>query len=119
MTTAEIAEAFAELIREGRDREAGERFWSEDVTSLEPVEGDMARLEGAEAIRRKLDWWESTFRVIEAETRGPYLHGDRFALWFRVKAEGPEGVTEMEEIGLYTVRDGRVVEERFFAGPDG
>jgi hypothetical protein len=55
MTTGEVAEAFTALLREGADLEAGERFWAPDVTSLEPMEGDMARLVGPEAIRGKHD----------------------------------------------------------------
>ena len=86
--------------------------------SLEPREGDMDRLEGAEAIRQKHAWWEENFTVHSASTEGPWVHGDRFALKLTVDATGPDGTrTVMEEIGLYTVRDGRVVEERFFARP--
>jgi ketosteroid isomerase-like protein len=49
---------------------------------------------------------------------GPYVHGDQFAVHFAVELEGPEGRGTMREIALYTVRDGRIVEERFFAAPD-
>jgi hypothetical protein len=118
MDTAETAEAFTELLRLKRDREAGERFWAEGVASLEPMEGEMARLEGAAAIREKHDWWEKNFTVHQAWTDGPYVHGDQFACKFTVDATGPDGKrATMQEIGLYTVRDGKVVEERFFAVP--
>ncbi|MGF1553942.1 MAG: SnoaL-like domain-containing protein [Paracoccaceae bacterium] len=119
-TTAAVAEAFTALLREGRDHEAGERFWAEDVVSLEPMEGEMARLEGPTAIRRKHDWWEANFTVHAARIDGPFVHGEQFALRFEVDVTGPDGTrAEMREIALYTVREGRVVEERFFAVTDG
>jgi ketosteroid isomerase-like protein len=50
------------------------------------------------------------------ETFGPYVNGDQFALRFRVdftiKASGER--IQIDEVGLYTVRDGAIVEERFF-----
>jgi ketosteroid isomerase-like protein len=50
------------------------------------------------------------------ETSGPYVNGDQFALRFKIdvtpKASGQR--TQMEEVGLYTVRDGKIAEERFF-----
>lgn len=50
------------------------------------------------------------------ETSGPFVNGDQFALCFKIdvtrKASGER--VQMDEVGLYTVRDGKIVEERFF-----
>lgn len=49
-------------------------------------------------------------------SEGPYLNGDQFAVRFQVdvtvKETGERRV--MDEVGLYTVENGRIVEERFF-----
>jgi len=116
MTVREIAEAFAALCREGRFAEAGERFWSDDIVSIEASPGEMAHLEGREAVKAKTAWWEANHEVHGFETRGPYLNGAQFALHFTIdvtpKMTGER--TRQDEIAVYTVKDGKVVEERFF-----
>ncbi|MEO0821569.1 MAG: nuclear transport factor 2 family protein [Pseudomonadota bacterium] len=117
--TKSVAEAFTALLKEGKDREAGERFWADDVVSLEPMEGDMARLEGPAAIRGKHDWWEANFTVHGGDITGPYIHGDQFAIFYSIEVTGPDGKrVAMQEVALYSVRGGKVVEERFFGAPD-
>ncbi len=116
MTTREIAEAFAALCREGRHAEAGERFWAADIVSIEAMDGPMARLQGRDAVKAKSDWWVANHEVHGGTTEGPYVNGDGFALVFSLdvtpKQTGQR--MSMREVGLYTVRDGKVVEERFF-----
>jgi ketosteroid isomerase-like protein len=116
MTTDEVAQAFAALCREDRGREAADRFWADDVVSIEPMDGPMARLEGREAVLGKHAWWDGAFEVHGGSVEGPFVHGDQFALRFALDAtDRKSGVREsMREIGLYTVRAGKVVEERFF-----
>lgn len=47
---------------------------------------------------------------------GPFVHGDQFALRFTLDVtRKADGVREaMTEIGLYTVANGAIIEERFF-----
>jgi ketosteroid isomerase-like protein len=116
MNTVEIAQAFAALCKAGKFEEAGERFWAEDVVSIEPMEGEMAVLKGKPAVRGKGEWWYANHEIHSAETHGPYVNGDQFALRFHldVTQKGSGQRMQMEEVGLYTVRDGKVAEERFF-----
>lgn len=116
MNTKEVAQAVAALCKEGRHDEAGKQFWADDVVSLEDMEGPMARAEGRAALEAKSAWWYDNHEVHAATTEGPYVHGDQFALSFSMdvtpKASGKR--MQMTEMGLYTVRDGKIVEERFF-----
>ena len=115
MTPSEIAAEFVALCQAGSFEEAGERFWAEDIVSIEPMEGEMAVLRGKAAVRGKGEWWYANHEIHSAEAHGPYLNGDQFAVRFVIdvtaKASGQR--LRMEEIGLYTVRDGRIAEERF------
>ena len=50
---------------------------------------------------------------------GPFPHGDRFIVHYRMDVTPKEGPMkghrmQVEEAGLYTVRDGKVVQEEFF-----
>jgi len=116
MTTKDIATAFADLCKAGNLDEAGHRFWSDDIVSIEAMEGPMARVEGRAAVDAKSAWWYANHTVHAVTTEGPYLNGDQFALRFAMditpKATGQR--TSFTEMALYTVRDGQVVEERFF-----
>lgn len=116
MDTTEIANRFAALCREGKHDEAGATFWSDDIVSIENMEGPMARLEGRAAVKGKGEWWTANHEVHGGETHGPYVNGDQFCLRFHldVTAKQTGQRMQMEEIGLYTVKGGKVVEERFF-----
>lgn len=118
MTTEELARRFVALCQEGRHREAGETFWSPDIVSIEPM-GPMPRVQGLEALRGKHDWWENSTEQHGGETFGPYVNGDQFAVRFTLDATMKDTGQRMlmDEIGLYTVKDGKITEERFFYAP--
>ncbi|MGZ5181977.1 MAG: SnoaL-like domain-containing protein [Ramlibacter sp.] len=120
MSVKDIAQEFTRLCKEGKFEEAGQRFWSDRIVSLEPMDGPMARSEGL-AVKAKGDWWYQNHEVHSAVTDGPYVHGNQFAVKFTMDLTPKTGERagqrlHMEEIGLYTVQDDRIVEERFFFG---
>lgn len=117
MNTQEIATAFTELCRKGEFDEAGRRFWSDDIVSREPMEGDMALLKGRAAVEKKGEWWYANHEVHKVDVGGPYVNGDQFVVRFTmdVTPKGGQRMT-MDEVGVYTVLDGKVVEERFYFG---
>lgn len=118
MTTASVANAFAAALKKG-DFAAAEKFWSEDVVSIEAMEGDMKVVRGLEAVKGKSVWWNENHISHKFETDGPYVNDDQFALIFFVevtrKALGER--VAMREVALYTVKGDKVVEERFFGPP--
>jgi hypothetical protein len=115
MSVAAIAHEFTELCRAGRFEEAGERFWAESVVSIEAMPGDMARLEGRAAVKGKSDGWYANHEVHGTTVEGPFPNGDQFAVVFAMDVTPKGGARmQMKEIGLYTVEDGKIVEERFF-----
>ncbi|OQW61651.1 MAG: ketosteroid isomerase [Proteobacteria bacterium SG_bin9] len=116
MTTADIAAKFTEALKGNRLAEA-ENFWSDDVVSIEAMDGPAGReARGRAAVHAKGEWWFSNHDIHSFETIDPYVNGDQFALKFKIdvtpKATGQR--MQMEEVGLYTVRDGKISEERFF-----
>ena len=114
-TTQEIAEDLVALHREGKFEESGEKYWADDVVSLEAMPGDMARIVGKEGVRGKGDWWLANHEVHEVVVEGPYVNGDQFVVRFKMDLtpKGGERMT-MDEVGLYTLVDGQIVEEQFF-----
>lgn len=116
MDTQQVAEAFTALCKEGRLDEAGERFWAEDVVSLETMPGDFQRTDTKAAARAKGEWWVNAHEVHAFTTEGPLVNGDQFVVRFTMDVTQKETGqrVQMDEVALYTVRDGLIVEERFF-----
>ncbi|MEM9843904.1 MAG: nuclear transport factor 2 family protein [Pseudomonadota bacterium] len=121
MQLLDVANALVEGCRTGTETDNLDVLYAPDVVSAEAMAmpgGEMPReVQGLEAIRGKHAWWNSMMEVLDADASDPMLHGeDRFAVIFRLKAkERASGeVTEMEEVGIYTVRDGKITREEFF-----
>ncbi len=114
MTTAEIAKAFSDLIKAG-NIDGAVAFNAPDIVSIEAMDGPMARVEGTAALKAKSDWWYANNTVHSFHTEGPYVNGDQFTLVFDMDiTDNQTGKrVAMKEVGLYTVKDGQVVEERF------
>ena len=76
----------------------------------------MAVCEGKEAVKQKGDWWQANHEVHGGSVEGPFINGDQFAVRFKFdltpKATGERVV--MDEVGVYTVKDGKIIEERFY-----
>lgn len=117
MKTQELAQAFTQLCKEGKFEEAGKRFWSDEVVSREPMEGEMAMMKGRAALEKKGEWWYANNEVHSVKTEGPYVHGDQFVVRFTMDVTPKGGArASMDEVGVYTVKDGKIAEERFFYG---
>ena len=114
--TRAVAEDFTNLLKADDHMGAAMKYWSDDVVSLEGAEGDMARVEGKDAVIKKGEWWYENHDVHSVTAEGPYVNGDQFIVKFEMditeKASGNR--MQMAEMGVYTVKNGKVVEERFY-----
>jgi len=116
-TTQEIAQDLVAMCKRGEFDASGETYWADDVRSLEPMEGEMAEIRGKAGVRAKGEWWSANHEIHGVEVEGPYVHGDQFVVRFKMDVTPKGGARHtMDEVGLYTVKDGKVVEERFFYG---
>lgn len=119
MTTAEVGERRVQLCKEGRNNEAVEQLYADDIVSVEAAQaGPLSRrMEGKDQVRAKNEWWEQNNEVHSAEVAGPFLHGDDcFAAIFEFditrKDNGQR--SQMREVAVYTVADGKITQEEFF-----
>jgi SnoaL-like domain len=117
MTTQDIAKSFTEMCSKGEFDAAGKKFWSDDIISREPMTGDMAELKGRKAVEGKGAWWYANHTVHNFQVEGPYVHGDQFVVRFKMDVTPKGGQrAHMDEVGLYTVKNDKIVEESFFMG---
>jgi len=110
-----------DLCKAGDFNGAMEACYGEDIVSVEPLpEGTPgAIVEGLAGVREKAAAWYESNEVHSCAVEGPFPHGDRFAVTFDLDVTSKAGPMagqriRMKEVGLYTVRDGKVVREEFF-----
>jgi ketosteroid isomerase-like protein len=116
MTNAEAIKAFTDLLKASKHEEAAAAFNAPDIVSIEAMEGPMARIEGAEAVKAKGEWWYANHEVHNVSTEGPFVNGDQFAVLFDMDITPKEAGKRMQarEVGFYTMKNGKVVEEKFY-----
>ncbi len=118
MKLNEIANELVAGCREGRESENLVKLYAADAVSVEAADNGMGReAKGLDAIKGKHDWWNSEMEVIDGHVSDPFPHGDdKFAVHFRMKGrnKGDGKEWDMEEVGVYHVKDGKIVREEFF-----
>ncbi|HEX4476105.1 MAG TPA: nuclear transport factor 2 family protein [Polyangiaceae bacterium] len=118
MTSQEVAKKYVSLVKEGRNAECLDTLFNKDAVSVEPgaPPGMDRTAKGLEAIRGKSKWWNDNHTVHKAEVTGPYPHDDRFAVRFTydITHKPTNKRMTMDEVGLFTVQDGKITREEFF-----
>jgi hypothetical protein len=119
--TLTVGKKLVALCREGKNMEAIDTLYSPNIISIEAMSGPEmpARIEGVAAIKGKATWWEENHEVHSAGVEGPYPNGDQFIVHFKYDVTAKAGPMAgkrmlMDEGALYTVKDGKVVQEEFF-----
>ena len=110
----EIAKQFTALLRAGKYPEAEERWLGPSIESVEGV-GASLSWKGKKNVLAKYRAWEAENEFVDPKVEGPWVGATGFAVKFvghvLHKATGERHA--MEEIAVYTVRDGKVVREEF------
>jgi len=115
----DVARDFTDMLRQGQFVAARERFWAEDIKSIEPHDlpgGIAAVVSGIDAARAKTIRWFGSRRIHDLSIDGPFVTGNQFALFLDMMIAGqPSGADQpFTEIAIFTVRDGQISEERYF-----
>lgn len=119
--TMDVGKKLVELCRQGKAMEAIKTLYSPNIVSIEAMSSPAmpARMEGLDAIIGKAEWWEKNHEVHSGQAEGPWPHGDRFIVRFKYDVTAKSGPMAgkrmmLDEAGLYTVKDGKIVQEEFF-----
>jgi len=117
MNTEEVATKLVELCRKGEWRKALEELYAKEIVSVEAheMENMPAEMRGIDQVRGKTDWWEKNMEVHSAKVGGPFVARDKFVVQFDIDVteKGSNKRMQMSEVGIYTVKDGKVVREEF------
>jgi ketosteroid isomerase-like protein len=123
MMTSEIAKKYFDLCKNRQNHVAIETLFSPDAVSIEAaaLPGTPLEVRGAKAVAEKSKQWRANHEVHGAKMEGPWPHGNRFVVRFTYDVTNkPSGRRmQLDEVGLFTVDNGKIVREEFFYSTEG
>lgn len=120
-TPMEVGRSLVGMFNAGQFAEIEAKWWNpREITSVEGVGVSMAWT-GKPAVEAKNHEWMSDHVIHGASAEGPFVGASGFAVRFRMdvetKSTGERRV--MDEVGVYTVKNGKIVREEFMYGVGG
>ena len=117
MSTEEVAKKVVELTRKQAWKEAIDSLYDKDIVSVEArtMDGSSPETKGIEGVRGKTDWWLQNMQVHSAKVSGPFVAHDRFVVQYDIDVtdKNSKKRMQMSEVGVYTVKNGKIVREEF------
>jgi hypothetical protein len=122
MNTEEVANKVVELVRKRAWYEALDTLYDKDIVSVEARsrDGSSPETRGADGVRGKIDWWVNSMEVHAFEVSGPFVAHDRFVVQYDVDVtdKSSKNRFQMSEVGVYTVKNGKITREEFLPRGD-
>jgi SnoaL-like protein len=122
MNTEEVAKKVVELVRKQAWYEALDTLYDDNIVSVEAfsMSGGSPETRGKEGVRGKIDWWVNATEVHSFNTNGPFVAHDRFVVQYDadVTDKNSKQRRKLSEVGVYTVKDGKIIREEFLPRAD-
>jgi SnoaL-like domain len=116
MNTEEVAKKVVELVRKQAWYEALE-LYDDNVVSVEAYSagGGSRETRGKEGVRGKIDWWVNAMEIHSFDAGDPFVAHDRFVVQYDadVTDKKTKERRQLSEVGVYTVKNGKIVREEF------
>ena len=123
MKTSEVAHKVVELVRKQAWHEALDTLYDKDIVSVEAMAapGEPAEKRGIDQIRQKTDWWLEKMQIHSFTVGEPFVAPDRFVVQYDADVTDKDSNNrfQMSEVGVYTVKNGKIVREEFLPRDSG
>jgi len=116
MSTEEVAKKVVELVRKQAWYEALDSLYDDNIVSVEAgLDGSPPEMRGKEAVRGKIDWWVNAMELYSFKAGEPFVAHDRFVVQYDadVTDKKTKRRRKLSEVGVYIVKDGKIVREEF------
>jgi SnoaL-like domain len=117
MNTEQVAQKVVELVRRQAWHEALDTLYDKNIVSVEArtMDGSSPERCGIDKVREKADWWLQNMQVHSFKANGPFVAHDRFVVQYDadVTDKSSKKRFQLSEVGVYTVKDGKIVREEF------
>lgn len=117
LTPAEVGADLVRMFNAGQWAEIEDKHWSPKITSIEGV-GVAQAWSGRKAVRAKGKEWEADHTIHSAKAEGPFVGATGFAVKYHMDVETKSTGERiaMSEVGVYTIKNGKIVQEEFMYG---
>ena len=117
MTTKQVAHKVVELVRKQAWYEALDTLYDKEIVSVEATaaSSDSPETRGTDGVRKKIDWWVNAMEVHSFTASEPFVAHDRFVIEYDADVTDKQSRQrrQMSEVGVYTVKNGKIVREEF------
>jgi ketosteroid isomerase-like protein len=121
--TQKVANRLVELVGTGKNLDAINELYADNARHVEAMEGPGCDriMEGKKTILEKAEYFHKSTTVHDASIGKPIVNGDQFVVPMSLDctcSEGPMAGQRMNmtETALYTVKNGKITEGKFFYG---
>ncbi len=121
--TQQVASRLTELCNSGKHQVAMQELYADNARHIEAMEmpGCPRITEGKTALLAKGEHWAKTTTVHSESCGKPLVNGDQFTCTMSMDVTSTEGPManqrmQMSETCLYTVKDNKITEAKFFYG---
>ena len=123
MSLQTLARQFVELCNQGKNFDVMEAMYAADIVSIEASGVEVA---GKVPVIEKSRRWQAENTIHSEKVRGPFFDrqngasSGQFAVHFtfEVTPKATGSRVAIEEIGVYTVKDGAITREQFYYDGD-
>jgi ketosteroid isomerase-like protein len=111
-TTKQIADRLVALCREDKNLDCINELYADDATS---TESNTVKTGRDTILQKNINWFNSVETLHSTLISEPIVTGNFFALTMDIDATYKQhGRFMMREIGIYEVRDGKIISDQFF-----
>lgn len=121
--TDKVAKRLVELMKGGKNLDAIRELYADNARHIEVMEGPGCEriTEGKPKLLQKAEQFHNSITVHGSTLGTPITNGDQFILPMSLDSTFNEGPMKghrmnMSETALYTVKNGKIAEARFFYG---
>ncbi len=123
LATAKIANRLSELCGSGKGTDAIKELYADNARHIEAMEmpGCPRTTEGKTALLEKAEKFHKTTEIHSMSCSKPWVNGDQFTCNMSMDCTSNEGPMaghrmQISETALYTVKNGKISEAKFFYG---
>ena len=117
MNSEKVAKKLVELCRKGEWMQAIDSLYGKDIVSVEAqgMGEESPEKRGIDQVRGKTEWWLQNMEMHSVKVSGPFVAHDRFVVQYDIDVtdKNSKKRLQMSEVGVYTVKDGRIAREEF------
>lgn len=116
MSTQNVATHLVQFCHEGKNLDAINELYSNDIISREPNGSHAELVEGKEnVIAKNQQWYDMVHEIHSSHIGDPIVTGNFFACIMDMDVTYKQhGRMTMNEIAVYEVKDGKIISDQFF-----